>query len=288
MALGFADARRSTDPPYAICPAVDVNRRFYDALWSSSAVVSPQRFNTWPLLGALAASAPERLEVGPGLHPRLPIEGTHFVDVSRPAVSRLNDRGGLAALGEITALPFADGTFDLLCAFDIVEHVEDDRRVFRELSRVARDGATIVFSVPLHPTRWSAFDTLVGHVRRYDPDDLLRILAEHSLVLEQSACFGMQPRSRWLLDFAVWGLTERRVEAMRWYNRLFLPLGLLLQQRLAWAPGLIDVAKVDELLLVCRRSGALAPPRAAERPAGRAGFAQQFAKEVPLPLGEVR
>ena len=42
---------------------------------------------------------------------------------------------------------------------------------------------------------------------------------------------------------------------MRWYNRFLLPLGLLLQRRLAWAPGLIDVAKVDELLLVCRRGG---------------------------------
>ena len=53
----------------------------------------------------------------------------------------------------------------------------------------------------------------------------------------------MQPRSRWLLDFAVWGLTQRRVQAMRWYNTVFLPLGLLLQRRLAWAPGLIDVAQ---------------------------------------------
>jgi hypothetical protein len=40
---------------------------------------------------------------------------------------------------------------------------------------------------------------------------------------------------------------------MRWYNTLFLPLGLLLQKRLAYARGLIDLAKVDELLLVCRR-----------------------------------
>ena len=76
---------------------------------------------------------------------------------------------------------------------------------------------------------------------------------EHSLMLEQSAVFGMEPRSRWLLDFAVWGLTHRRVQAMRWYNRLFLPLGLRVQRRLACAPGLIDLAEVGELLLVCRR-----------------------------------
>ena len=232
---------------------IAANRRFYDGLWSASFLVRPQRFNTWPLLSPLAASAPARLEIGPGLRPRLPIAGTSFVDISQPAVSRLKTLGGLATLGEITALPFPDRTFDLLCAFDIIEHVEDDRQVFRELSRVARDDATIIFSVPLHPARWTAFDDLVGHVRRYDRDDLLAILEEQSLVVEQSAGFGMQPRSGWLLDFAVWGLTHRPVQAMRWYNRIFLPLGLRLQKPLAWAPGLLDVAEIDEILLVCRR-----------------------------------
>ncbi len=237
----------------AVPDFVDANRRFYDALWSTSYVVPPQRFNTWPLLSALAASAPARLEIGPGLRPRLPIANTSFVDISRPALSRLKARGGLAMLGEITALPFPDCSFDLICAFDIVEHIENDRQSFRELGRVAKDDATVIFSVPLHPARWSAFDVIVGHVRRYDPDDLLAILGEHSFMLEQSAGFGMQPRNGWLLDFAVWGLAHHRVQAMRWYNGLFLPLGLFLQRRLAWGPGLIDVANMDELLLVCRR-----------------------------------
>ena len=40
---------------------------------------------------------------------------------------------------------------------------------------------------------------------------------------------------------------------MRWYNQVLLPLGLHLQRRLAFAPGLADLTKVDELLLVCRR-----------------------------------
>lgn len=230
-----------------------VNRRFYDTLWSAGYIVPPERFNTWPLLSGLATSATARLEVGPGLHPRLPTAGTHFVDVSRQALGRLKARGGLATLGDVTALPFPDRTFDLVCAFDIVEHVENDRKVFRELSRVANAGATVVLSVPLHPARWSAFDALVGHVRRYDADDLVALLAAHALTLERSAGFGMEPRSRWLLDFAVWGLTKRRDQAMRWYNAIFLPVGLLLQRRLAWGLGLIDVGKVGEVVLVCRR-----------------------------------
>lgn len=230
-----------------------VNRDFYDSLWSASAVTLPQRFNTWPLLSTLAASAPAKLEIGPGLRPRLPISGTSFVDISQPALSGLKACGGRAMLGEITALPFPDCSFDLVCAFDIVEHIEDDRQAFRELRRVAKDNARVIFSVPLHAARWSAFDTLVGHARRYDPDELLAILEEHAFVLEQSAAFGMQPRNGWLLDFAVWGLTHKRVQAMRWYNGLVLPLGLFLQKRLAWASGLTDVTNVDELLLVCRR-----------------------------------
>ncbi|MBK5280847.1 MAG: class I SAM-dependent methyltransferase [Nitrospiraceae bacterium] len=253
---GLAGAMPSGSTQDATRQAIaTVNRDFYDSLWSASDVTLPQRFNTWPLLSALAASAPARLEIGPGLRPRLPIAGTNFVEISQPSLSPLRARGGIATLGEITALPFPDCSFDLVCAFDIVEHIEDDRQAFRELRRVAKDDATVIFSVPLHPARWSAFDALVGHARRYDPDDLLAILGEHAFVLEQSAAFGMQPRSGWLLDFAVWGLTHRRVQAMRWYNGLFLPLGLFLQKRLAWVSGLIDVSNVDELLLVCRRGG---------------------------------
>jgi hypothetical protein len=56
-----------------------------------------------------------------------------------------------------------------------------------------------------------------------------------------------------LLDWAVWGLTHKPELAMRWYNRYFLPLGLLMQRRVVWQQGLIDVEKVEELLLVCRR-----------------------------------
>lgn len=231
------------------------NQGFYDALWSASSVTLPQRFNTWPLLSTLAASAPARLEIGPGLRPRLPVAGTTFVDISQPALSRLKAHGGLTMLGDVTALPFPDRSFDLLCAFDIVEHIEDDRQAFRELSRVAKDDAIVVLSVPLHSACWSAFDTLVGHVRRYEPDELLALLKAHSFSLERSAVFGMQPKSGWLLDFAVWGLTHKPVQAMRWYNGLFLPLGLFLQRPLVWSTGLTNVANVDEILLVCRRAG---------------------------------
>jgi SAM-dependent methyltransferase len=235
--------------------AVAANRRFYTALWAATPMVPPERFNTWPLLSRLAERAATRLEIGPGLRPRLPVAGTCFVDISREALASLSGRGGSPAQCEITALPFRDRSFDLVCAFDVVEHVGDDRQIFREFRRVARAGATIVFSVPLDPRRWSAFDDLVGHVRRYDPKQLLDVIRAHDLVVELSATFGMEPRSRWLLRLAAWGLRHRPERAIKWYNAVLMPLGLWLQRPLVFAPGMIDAANVSEVLLVCRRRG---------------------------------
>ena len=71
---------------------------------------------------------------------------------------------------DATALPFADGAFDIACsAFGAVPFVADSARLMREVSRVLRPGGLWVFSVP-HPFRWTLPD--VGD--------------EHGLVVEHS------------------------------------------------------------------------------------------------------
>ncbi len=232
---------------------LEANRRFYDALWAGARLVEPERFNTWPLVRSLVPHSQRRLEVAPGLRPRLPIEGTDFVDISAPALAQLRRRGARAVLGPISSLPFADGTFDLVCALDIVEHVDDEDGAFRELSRVARPGAAFLLSVPLHPERWTAFDDFVGHRRRYEPGRLLQKLADRGFSVRNSAAYGMQPKSPRLLDLAMWGLTHRHERAMWWYNRVVMPLALRFQKKLVVAPGMIETDRVDEILLVCGR-----------------------------------
>ena len=232
--------------------AVDTNREFYDALWTDARLVEPERFNTWPLAGALAARSPRRLEVAPGLRPRLPLAGTVFVDISAPALRRLRDGGARTALGLVGALPLPDQAFDLVCALDIVEHVVDDDGALAELARVAAPGASLLVSVPLHESRWNAFDDFVGHCRRYEASTFVAKLAKHGFVVEKSGVFGMQPRSSLLLDAAIWGLTHRRERAMWWYNRV-MPFSVRFQKKLTLASGMIDTDDVDEVLLVCRK-----------------------------------
>jgi SAM-dependent methyltransferase len=230
------------------------NQRFYDALWTYSLLVRPEKFNTWPLLSDLASRSPCRLEIGPGLRPRLPIAGTHFVDISPTVIARLKAEGGLATTGEIAALPFADGELDLVCAFDVIEHIDDDRSGFRELSRVLKKGGRLILSVPIHAALWTDFDALVGHARRYEPKDLVEQLRSFHFELEKSALFGMKPSNPWLLKQGMHWLSHHRQKAMRWYNGFIVPIGLLLQKRLRFSPGLIDdTAKTEGLILVCAR-----------------------------------
>jgi len=231
----------------------ELNRRFYDSMWTDARLVEPERFNTWPLVRSLVAQAPRRLEVAPGLRPRLPIEGTHFVDISEPALAKLRGRAASATLDSISDLPFADCMFDLVCAFDIVEHVDDDDLALAELSRVCTYEGILLLSVPLHQTHWTAFDDFVGHRRRYEPECLLAKLARNAFSVESSAVYGMQLESSWVQDLGIWCLTHRREQAMWWYNRVMMPLGMRFQRKLELLPGMIDTRKVDEILLVCRK-----------------------------------
>ncbi len=230
-----------------------INAGFYDALWGDSTLVDPQRFNTWPMVRDLAMALPRRLEVAPGLRPRLPLDGTVFVDISQPALNGLRAVGARATRGRITALPCADAGFDLICALDILEHIVDDDKAMRELTRVASSDARMLLSVPLHAAAWSKFDDFVGHYRRYEPEDIEQRLAAHGWRIERSAVYGMQPASNLMLSLGQWYLSRHWDRALWWYNKVIMPLGLKLQRPLRWHEGLCPTKGVDEVLLVCRR-----------------------------------
>jgi SAM-dependent methyltransferase len=232
---------------------LDKNRRYYDLLWADANLIEPQRFNTWPLVQSLLPASARQLEVAPGLRPRLPLLGTQFVDISAPALAKLRGRGAQVVLSQVTSLPFGDALFELVCAFDIIEHVDDDEGALAELARVTTPNGALLLSIPLHAAYWTAFDDLVGHKRRYEPPHLLAKLAQQRLRVERSAVFGMQPRSSWLLDLAMWWLLHDRERAMWWYNRAFMPIGLRFQKPLELVAGMIPTDSVDEILLVCRK-----------------------------------
>ncbi|WP_269527040.1 class I SAM-dependent methyltransferase [Coraliomargarita parva] len=230
------------------------NQEFYDRLWRRVRLIAPQRFNTWPLVEQLSKEAGTRLEIAPGMRPRLPICGTCFADISRPALDALAKQGGHVHQASIEALPFPGKQFDLVCALDIIEHVREDDRALTEICRVAKPGAHCLLSVPLHMSFWTRFDDIVGHCRRYAPDDLSSLLARHGLSVEQSCAYGMQPKSSRLVDWAMDYMEKNPERAMWYYNSIFMPIGLRFQKALNMRPGMGSLDEFDEVILHCRLS----------------------------------
>jgi len=229
-----------------------VNQAFYDSLWSGVKLIDPARFNTWPLVQSLIEISPARLEVGPGMRPRLPIKDTCFVDISEPALQQLAALGGKTNTAPVSALPYGDNSFNLVCALDIVEHVEDDIAALNELTRVAKPGATLLLSTPLHPSYWTPFDDVVGHYRRYEPAQLKQLLEERQLTVEHSAGYGMKPKSSWLVNFGMHHLEKNPKRALWWYNHVFMPMGLRFQKPLQLQDGLVNTDEIGEVFMVCK------------------------------------
>jgi SAM-dependent methyltransferase len=90
------------------------------------------------------------------------------VDVSPQAVEFCRGRGvENVRQAAVEQLPFEASTFDVLLATDVIEHVDDDMTVLRELRRVAAREARLILTVPAYQWLWSAHDESVHHRRRY-------------------------------------------------------------------------------------------------------------------------
>lgn len=76
---------------------------------------------------------------------------------------------------DAASMPFR-GDFDVVGAFDVLEHIDEDEHVMRGVHDALRPGGLFIVTVPQHPWLWSAIDDIVRHKRRYARADLLRRL----------------------------------------------------------------------------------------------------------------
>ncbi|MCP1756613.1 class I SAM-dependent methyltransferase [Bradyrhizobium elkanii] len=143
------------------------------------------------LLGAAAARVGNVLEVGCGtgaVLARLSAIGVGRdftgIDVIDPATNLEIDGAASAPFRwssyDGTTIPFADGSFDLVYASHVLEHVPEPRALLYELARVSRDFIYVEVPCELHArtSRRALQSTLdIGHINFYTPDTF-RLLLE--------------------------------------------------------------------------------------------------------------
>jgi SAM-dependent methyltransferase len=224
-----------------------------DDVYTHDAILSAQAHHFWfnnrrrLVVWALARyfpSAARMLEIGCGTgfvlagvreaFPKLGLVASDsHVTSLRHAATRLPELDLLQL--DARRIPFRD-EFDVLGAFDVIEHIDEDEDVLQEMRRALRPRGGLLLTIPQHPFLWSAFDDWSQHRRRYTQGEL-----------------------RAKLDRA--GFDVLRFTS---FSSLLLPLLVLSRRRPG--PDLLDELRIGPIV-----NGLLAAPTALERALIRAG-----------------
>ncbi|HKA68440.1 MAG TPA: class I SAM-dependent methyltransferase [Actinomycetes bacterium] len=93
---------------------------------------------------------------------------------------------GTSVCASVLALPFADESFDVVGAFDVLEHCEPEKQAMTELTRVLSPGGRLLLSTPAYQWAWTDHDVWAGHYRRYTRRRLVSVVEATGLDILRS------------------------------------------------------------------------------------------------------
>ena len=174
--------------------------------------LAPRAWLRYDLVGRLVAGLrPETvLEIGCGqgsMGARLARRASYLAVEPDPvsyavASERIAACGGTVLNADHTAVP-AGSRYDLVCAFEVLEHLADDAGALTEWVRLVAPGGHLMLSVPAFQERFGPMDTRVGHYRRYEPAQLAALLTAAGLTNPDVRVYG------WPLGYALEAVRNR-------------------------------------------------------------------------------
>jgi SAM-dependent methyltransferase len=129
------------------------------------------------------------LDIGPGSGINLPVleplGKVTIVDCDfESAKSCAASKAGVSQ-GDAERLPFVSGSFELVCALDVLEHLDDDSAALEEMLRVTASGGYLLLTVPAWPILWGRQDVLSHHKRRYRRTELKKRLRNSGFAIQR-------------------------------------------------------------------------------------------------------
>lgn len=119
--------------------------------------------------------------------PQLEVSGS---EVQSAGLNYAADRVKRAELFQMDArsIPFK-GEFDVIGAFDVLEHIEEDEEVLVQMFRAVVPGGGIILTVPQHRFLWSQQDEYACHVRRYEAPELRHKVEQAGFEVKRETSF---------------------------------------------------------------------------------------------------
>ena len=116
------------------------------------------------------------------------VDGLELDDEAREMSARRLGREIMSSpLPELTDV--RDRHYDLVGAFDVIEHIDDDQAALASIATKLKPGGKFVMTVPAHQWMWTAHDVVNHHKRRYSKRSLRRLIEGSPLKLDRMGYF---------------------------------------------------------------------------------------------------
>jgi len=111
------------------------------------------------------------------------VEGVDFSEAAREVTSnRLNAE-------EVRNIKIHSGfnslkkeSYDMVCAFEVLEHIEDDKSAINQWIEYLKPGGSLIISVPAHMSKWCQNDDWAGHIKRYEKNEFHELIDENAII----------------------------------------------------------------------------------------------------------
>ncbi len=109
----------------------------------------------------------------------------YVLDVDQQALDMIPD--GIVAekkCADVCSIPYESQSFDVVVAFDVMEHVLDDRTMINEIYRVLKPQGFYIFTVPAFNFLYSGHDQALHHFRRYNKKMIAPLMADFKKITQ--------------------------------------------------------------------------------------------------------
>jgi len=227
----------------------------YDKLWRVVKVRNYKEYPEWQILRKFIKPKGRLLEFGSGARPRLPFFASIFLDINGEATNRLKGSGANAIKSSLESASFPDQYFDLVCGFDVLEHIQNDQRALNEVGRILKSKGKFIFSVPLQKSLYNGFDKTCGHTRRYEAKELIEKLSRAKLKIIAISEHGLRTKSQFIDKIGLFFLTRAPGLSIK-FSDIFYSLSLKIAKkkvRLIKTNFLEKMSKMHGVLVVTEK-----------------------------------
>jgi len=174
------------------------------------------RYSAWVVERVMSWVGDSVLEIGAGIGNNAPffIDRNRLVltDINEDYIQRLREDFGHHPNVAIERFDIEDSgahlagyDIDTVIAFNVLEHIRNDRNALTEIAGILSPGGRIILQLPAHPALYGSLDRHLNHYRRYTAQDIREKLVSAGLVVEQTFHMNMFGAAGWFVSSRLLG-----------------------------------------------------------------------------------